>query len=208
MDDSITAVRLTPLGLMVLALLGEGDMHPYEMLRLMRFRRDDRLVTVTNGTMYHTVARLERDGLVAEAGVDRAGNRPERTSYTLTDAGARAVREWVRRELCAVDRPAEFRIALAEAHNLERADVVALLRLRREALSASFDEHVAGRAGALAKGVPAQYLLELERQQTLLAADLEWLDTLILRLEREDFPWGKSEPPTERYLAQRKAARQ
>ena len=27
------AVRLTPLGVMVLALLGEGDMHPYEILR-------------------------------------------------------------------------------------------------------------------------------------------------------------------------------
>ena len=47
---------------MVLALLGEGDMHPYEMIRLMRIRRDDRLVTITNGTMYHTVARLERAG--------------------------------------------------------------------------------------------------------------------------------------------------
>ena len=55
--------RLTPLGVMVLALLAEGDMHPYEMIRLMRFRRDDRLVTITNGTVYHTVARLERAGM-------------------------------------------------------------------------------------------------------------------------------------------------
>ena len=110
MKDAVD--RLTPLGLMVLALLGEGDMHPYEMIRLMRMRRDDRLVAITNGTVYHTVGRLERAGLVAEVGVDREGNRPERTTYTVTDAGASTVVEWVRRELPRTDRPAEFRVAL------------------------------------------------------------------------------------------------
>src|SRR6478735_4350293 len=124
--------RLTPLGLMILALLAEGDMHPYEMIRLMRQRRDDRLVTITNGTLYHTVGRLERAGLIAEVGIDREGNRPERTTYTQTDLGREAVGEWVRRELARIDHPAEFRIALAEAHNLDRDEVDALLaRLER-----------------------------------------------------------------------------
>jgi DNA-binding PadR family transcriptional regulator len=148
--------KLTPLGVMVLALLGEGNMHPYEMIRLMRFRRDDRLVAITNGTMYHTVARLERAGLLAEVGVDREGNRPERTTYTVTDAGAAAVTEWVRRELPRVDRPAEFRIALAEAHNLDRGEVTALLRARREARATNLEEIATGLRGAVAKGVPTQ----------------------------------------------------
>jgi DNA-binding PadR family transcriptional regulator len=199
--------KLTPLGVMVLALLGEGDMHPYEMIRLMRFRRDDRLVAITNGTMYHTVARLERAGLLAEVGVDREGNRPERTTYTVTDAGAAAVTEWVRRELSRVDRSAEFRIALAEAHNLDRGEVTALLRARREARATNLEEIATGLRGAVAKGVPTQYLLELEREETLLTADLAWLDRLIRRLESEDFPWGVHEPD-QRYLEQRKAARQ
>ena len=108
------SAKLTPLGVMVLALLREGDMHPYEMMRLMRFRRDDRLVPIQNGTFYHTVGRLERAGLLAEIGVDRDGNRPERTTYTLTDAGRDVVGEWVRRELPRIDRTTEFRVALAE----------------------------------------------------------------------------------------------
>lgn len=74
------ATRLTPLGVMVLALLREDPMHPYEMIRLMRQRHDDRIIALTNGTVYHTVARLERLGLVSEVGVDREGNRPERTT--------------------------------------------------------------------------------------------------------------------------------
>src|SRR3954452_14148813 len=116
MKDAVD--RLTTLGLMILALLGEGDMHPYEMLRLMRQRHDDRLVTITNGTLYHTVGRLERAGLVAEVGIDRDGNRPERRTYTLTHSGTRAVGEWLGRELAPIDRPVESRIALAEPHNL------------------------------------------------------------------------------------------
>ena len=72
-------MRLTPLSVVVLGLLREGDMHPYEMRRLIRERRDDRLVSIANGTFYHAVGRLERDGLIVRVGVDRQGARPERT---------------------------------------------------------------------------------------------------------------------------------
>jgi len=199
--------RLTPLGLMVLALLGEGDMHPYEMMRLMRQRRDDRLVPIANGTFYHTVTRLERAGLVAEVGVDREGNRPDRTTYTLTPQGDQAVGEWVRRELARVDRPAEFRVALAEAHNLARDEVIALLRIRRGSLSAALVSLREGRAVAALKGVPEQFLLEVEREVLLQGADLAWLDALIERLEGHDFTWGSVTPPSPHYLESRKAAR-
>jgi len=199
--------RLTPLGLMILALLGEGDMHPYEMIRLMRQRRDDRLVTITNGTLYHTVGRLERVGLLTEVGIDRLGNRPERTTYALSPEGRAAVAEWVRRELPRIDRPGEFRIALAEAHNLERDEVLELLRARRAALAAAQIELTAGREKAGAREVPEQYLLEVERELVMLGSDLAWLDALIARLERHEFPWGAPALHSERYLQDRRAAR-
>jgi len=210
MKDAVD--RLTPLGVMVLALLREGDMHPYEMMRLMRHRRDDRLVTITNGTLYHTVGRLERAGLLGEVGVDRDGNRPERTTYTLTGEGRDAVDEWVRRELPRIDRPAEFRIALAEAHNLERTVVVDLLRRRRDALAEDLSSLSAGHAGAQSRGVPEQFLLEVHRTEVLLRTDLAWLDALIERLDAHAFPWGVAEIATDsehmkNYDLDRKAAR-
>jgi len=204
--------RLTPLGVMVLALLREGDMHPYEMMRLMRQRRDDRLVTITNGTLYHTVARLERAGLLGEVGVDRDGNRPERTTYTLTDKGVDAVDEWVRRELPRIDRPAEFRIALAEAHNLDRLEVAGLLRTRHAALLEDHAQLVEGRTSAQRRGVPEQFLLEVERADALLRTDLAWTAALIDRLDAHAFAWGVAEIPldsehAQNYLIDRKAAR-
>lgn len=202
------ADRLTPMGVMVLALLREGDMHPYEMLRLWRARHDDRLLTVTNGTLYHTVTRLKSQKLLAEVGVDRDGNRPERTTYALTDAGRDAVTEWVRRELGRTDRPAEFRIALAEAHNLEREEVVDLLTSRRAALLGEQRFYGDGLAKARERSVPDQYLLEVERQAVLLEAESRWMDTLLDRLDDPDFRWGPDTVPSDRYLAQRKAAQQ
>lgn len=201
--------RLTPMGVMILALLREGDMHPYEMVRLMRARRDDRLLTVTNGTLYHTVARLQRAGLIDEVGSDRDGNRPERTTYSLTDAGRDALLVWLRRELSIIDRPAEFRIALAEAHNLESAEVIDALRLRRHALDEGHVSHRDGLVGARQGGAPEQVLVEFERQEVLLGAELRWIDSLIDRLEAEEFPWGPSAfDHSDRYRAQRKAAQQ
>lgn len=189
------AARLTPLGVVVLALLREGEMHPYEMLRVLRQRRKDRVVAIANGTFYHTVSRLEAAGLLAEVGVDRAGNRPERTTYALTPAGHAGVDEWVRRELPRIDRPSEFRVALAEAHNLPRDEVVALLAARRELVSAELAAYRDSVARTHARGIPAQFVIDLHRDEALLAADLAWLDDLLLRLNGRRIPWGSSEIP-------------
>ena len=206
MKDAVD--RLTPLGVMVLALLREGDMHPYEMLRLMRQRHHDRLVAITNGTMYHTVGRLEKAGLLGEVGVDRDGNRPERTTYTLTEAGRAIVSEWVRRELVRIDRPAEFRVALAEAHNLDRLEVAELSRRRRDALAKAHQLYRTGRDKSRALGTPEQFLIEVERSELLLEAELHWIDTLIDRLERHTLPWGVAEIPySHRHHREREAIR-
>lgn len=199
---------LTPLAVLVLAMLGEDEMHPYEMIRLMRARRDDRLVRVTPGSVYNTIARLVADGLAREVGVDRAGNRPERTIYALTAEGHTAVLEWVRRQLASADRPENLRVALAECHLLPREEVIALLEVRRETLTREHGSHVSGLASARGSDVAEQYLIEVDRECVLLAADLHWTDSVLSRLRDRTTPWGPSDEKSDRYLAQREAARQ
>jgi hypothetical protein len=165
--------------------------------------------TLTTGTIYHPGAGLPRAGTIYAGGCARVGTRPAPTTYSLTDAGRDILIAWLRRELSTIDRPAEFRIALAEAHNLERGDVLQSLRSRRVALD---EEHIAYRDGlidARRDGVPEQVLVEYERQEALLEAELRWLDALIARLEAEDLPWGPTAfPNSDRYRARRKAAQQ
>ncbi|MFE6736451.1 PadR family transcriptional regulator [Microbacterium sp. NPDC057650] len=202
-------VKLTPLGAMVLALLREGDMHPYEMMRLLRQRRDDRMVKVTNGTFYHTVGRLERERLIAEVGVDRDGNRPERTTYTLQPAASEVLEEWVRAGLSRTDRSPEFRVALAEAHNLSRAEVTDLIASRRAALAVQSEAIDAALHSAGERGVLAQYLIEADRHAALLRAELTWTDGFLDALAETSYAWGDDELSTQHRAAkaaQRKAA--
>ena len=108
-----------------------------------------------------------------------------------------------------IDRETDARVALAESHNLDRDDAVALLQERREALVASYALHHDGLAAARTKGVPPQVLVEIERQEALLDAELRWLDTLLTRLDGDELRWGPDAfDDTDRYRAQRKAAQQ
>src|SRR3954453_13948066 len=115
---------LNPLAVSALALLAERPMHPYEMYQLMLQRRDDRLVKVRPGSLYHTIDRLTREGLAEAIGTDREGNRPERTTYRITDRG----RDAPSAPLAAMLRaPAEehpqLALALSQAHHLQKQDV-------------------------------------------------------------------------------------
>jgi len=79
--------KLTPLGIAVLELLHERPMHPYEMATLMRERYVHLRVNVKAGSLYHTVERLFRDGLIEVVDTQRDGRRPERTVYGMTQTG-------------------------------------------------------------------------------------------------------------------------
>ena len=55
------------------------------------------------GQVYATLGRLERDGLIEEAGQSREGG-PDRTRYALTDAGRTALGTW----MAQVESPAPY----------------------------------------------------------------------------------------------------
>src|SRR5512142_2898145 len=87
---------LTPLALTVLRLLQERDMHPYEMQQVIRDRCIDHVVKVRAGSLYHTIERLHRSGLIQPMETGREGRRPERTVYAITEPG----RDEYRTNLC------------------------------------------------------------------------------------------------------------
>lgn len=84
--------------LTVLALLITGPRHAYEMHRFILDTHKD-FVTGLPRSMYHAVDRLLRAELISVVGTDRAGTRPERTVYAITDAGRTELAGRVRRLL-------------------------------------------------------------------------------------------------------------
>ena len=123
--------RNNPLALAVLALLWERPMHPYEMSMTLRERRKDESVRLNFGSLYSVVDSLVKHGLIEAASTERDGNRPTRTVYRITDAGATEAIDWLTDLVrTPVKEFPQFEAALSFLPLLGPDDVVRLLRLR------------------------------------------------------------------------------
>ncbi|GAA5088123.1 PadR family transcriptional regulator [Nocardia iowensis] len=188
---------VTPLAIAVLALLEERPMHPYEMFQLLIARREDLLVKVRPGSLYHTVTRLAEQDFVRSEGVDREGNRPERTTYRITERGRAALRARITEILRypAPEYPV-FPIALGEAHNLPKDDVLALLRERVGHLAAELAEVDSMIDWARGRGVPRRYTIVLPYQRARLGAEIAWIQSFLAELDSGTLEWDDFDPAT------------
>jgi DNA-binding PadR family transcriptional regulator len=186
--------ELTPLAISVLALLEERPMHAYEMYQLLITRHNDRLLKVRPGSLYHTVERLAGQQYVRAIGTERAGNRPERTTYELTPEGSEALKHRVESaiETYVYEYPL-FPVVLSEAHNLDADDAVLRFRRRIEDLELQLDEIDQALAGARARGVPEPYWMAGSYVRGQIAAERDWLVTTIERIESKDLEWQPRE---------------
>ncbi|MFK4731167.1 PadR family transcriptional regulator [Agromyces mediolanus] len=182
--------QLTPLGVTALAVLAEGDMHPYEMYQLMLTRKEDRVVKLSPGSLYRAVERFAADGLIAEVGVEREGNRPERTVYTITPAGREVLRDSIAEMLGRhVNEFPEFPVAIGEAHNLPADEVVRLLGERVASIRETVGYIDSAIARIAERGVATAHVLNVHYTRAMLAAEADWLDSTISQLGTGALAW-------------------
>lgn len=77
----------------ILGLLSRHPQHGYE-LKQAHDTALPRAKPLAFGQVYATLQRLERDGLVEPGTAERAGG-PDRTTFAVTEAGRRALDEWL-----------------------------------------------------------------------------------------------------------------
>jgi DNA-binding PadR family transcriptional regulator len=183
----------SPLALAVLSLLEVGPLHPYGLQRLIRLWGKDAVVNVgQRATLYKTIARLERAGLVAVRHTERDQSFPERTVYELTDAGRRQGREWLEDMLSSPRNEfPRFPAALSFAMLLGPGDLLALLERR----SAVLGERVAELDRELGEyaHLPRVTLIESEYQRAVVAAELGWVDAVAADLRSGALTWSHEE---------------
>jgi DNA-binding PadR family transcriptional regulator len=179
------------LALAVLSYLSRGPMHAYELARTLREHGDDRSIKFNHGSLYMVFGQLAKAGFIVERETVRHGRRPERTVYSLTDAGRRELRDWLR-EL--VEEPQHeyphFVAALSLIGALPPAEVVELLgrRLRRLAgQRAGIRELV---DATLAAGVHPLFLIEEEYRLAVLDAESAFVERLVEQIT-DPAGWGR-----------------
>jgi DNA-binding PadR family transcriptional regulator len=190
--------ELTPLAIAALALLNERPMHPYEMYQLLITRAEDRLVKVRPGSLYHTVDRLTREGLLESLGTDREGNRPERTTYRITERGQLSLSERIAEMIATpINEYNEFPLAIAEAHNLPKDILIELLGRRRVRLVSELKTLEGGYQDVTAKSIPRKFWIDITYQQVVINAEIAWLDGLTSQLSSGELDWSDEKPQKE-----------
>ncbi len=182
---------LTPLALAVLELLLERDMHPYELHQLIRDRHIDHVIKVRAGSLYHTVERLHRQQLIEPVETARAGRRPERTVYAITELGRD---EFAARLRDLIQRPEPeypvFGAAAEMLHTLDPGQAVELLERRTVALEGMIAAYDQVRATLGKNGLERVLLLEIEYARAMRRAELAWVRELIDDIRGGALTWS------------------
>ena len=179
------------LALAVMSYLSQQPMHPYELGRTLREHGDARSIKFNHGSLYMVVGQLARAGYITELETSRAGQRPERTVYALTDAGRAEFRDWLR-DLVAephYEYP-HFVAALSLIAALPPSDVLPLLRRRLDLLAEARAEIRSLVDATLAQGVPELFLIEEEYRLALLVAETSFVEQFIGKITDPETGWG------------------
>lgn len=187
--STTNTVKRSNIGMAILAMLYESPMHPYRMQQLIKDRGKHEVINVSQrGSLYQTINRLEREGLIAAQKIAKAENRPERTIYEISAAGTETLRGWIRDMLATpVKEYPEFPAALSVICLLPVKDVLAQLRKRTEALETELKRVEADLIQA--SFLPRLFLLEMELIRAQVATELTWVKTVVSDLYTGKLKW-------------------
>jgi DNA-binding PadR family transcriptional regulator len=180
------------LALAVLTYLSHKPMHPYQLARTLRDNDDQRSIKFNQGSLYMVVHQLEKAGFVVAQETTRAGQRPERTVYALTDAGRRELGDWLR-ELVEVpehEYPG-FVAALSLIAVLPPGEAVDLLGRRLGRLGEQRAELRALVDRTLAGGLHPLFLVEEDYRLAVLDAESAFVERFIQQITDPETGWGR-----------------
>jgi len=163
----------------LLALLEQGPRYGYQ-LRAEFETRTGSTWPLNVGQVYTTLDRLQRDGLVEDAGTDDEGHE----LYRITDTGRSEVTAWFATPVARTQPPRdELAIKLALAVGVPGVDVGAVIQQQRSATMSALQDYARlkrqqGESGDLAWG------LVLDSLVFAAEAEIRWLDHCEARLRR------------------------
>ena len=163
----------------LLALLSERPRYGYE-LRTEFEARTGGTWALNVGQVYTTLARLERDALVAATGT-ATGSAGDQQYYEVTLAGRAEASTWFTTPVRREDRPRdELAIKLALAVGSQEVDVRAVLQAQRTDTVRALQDYTRLKQGA--QGIDLAWLLVLDSLVFQAEAEVRWLDHCEARL--------------------------
>jgi len=175
----------------LLALLTQRPMHGYEVRQVIEQYGMHQWANIQYSSIYGGLQQLTKEGLLAEAGTAREGNRPPRTQYRITPQGVDELHALLRQTWAhPVFPPDATNMALSFFMLLPPADLQALLgqrlamldeRLARLDAREQWADNVSGQWKPPA--VRAMVADIFAHQRYLLRAERGWAAHVLVRMQ-------------------------
>jgi PadR family transcriptional regulator AphA len=169
----------------VLGLLAQQSLSGYDIKRFLRSL--SWLIDVPSfGSLYPALHALLKDSLVTVEVIPNQ-DRPPRKIYTITDAGRRALQEWMRQPDPPNTSLRAFVLRLTLAGHFSDDGLRAHLE-RRHKQVVNFHHALEQAAGTLNEDMSLGERLTLDYGLALAKAELAWLDRTLARLSQPSLP--------------------
>ena len=144
--------------------------------------------------IYRTLSRLEEHGLAVMSVVEQE-DRPDRKVYAITAAGREELHRWLSTPLLMRGGRSAQLIQVFFAGQLPDEAILAIFRRAADECRAGLEQlqRIPGQCEPFRESVASPretfcWLLTLECGMKMTAAHLEWLESVIARLERGELP--------------------
>ncbi|GLI10047.1 hypothetical protein YDYSG_60800 [Paenibacillus tyrfis] len=126
-------------------------------------------------SIYQTIDRLLRDGLIAVRETLKEPGKPDRTVYESTEDGRKLFREWLRDMLSVPSQEfPDFPVAVSFLSLLTPDDVLQQLE-RRSSLLEKEIQRVSSDLQTYKDTIPRLFMLETEYKRAVLMAEWQWV---------------------------------
>ena len=173
---------MTDAELAILGLVAEQARYGYEIEQVIDQRDMRQWTEIGFSSIYYLLKKLEKVGWVRSRIEIDNQRGPARKVYELTPAGFTA---WHQAILDALSTPRQhydpFQLGLSSLPAVDQADALVALRYRSETLKQTL-EHIRTRRDETRTSAPPHVDAMFDLSETLLAAELQWLERFIDRL--------------------------
>jgi len=127
---------LSKLSVLLLGIISEKERNPYEVTKMLEEQQFKKWLPLADSTIYVTINNLKKQGLISGR-MERKGNLPEKTFYSITQEGKQELQDSVTSFLEEDSTgPSNFDIGILLMYNLSRPEILQKLKKKLERLEA------------------------------------------------------------------------
>lgn len=170
---------------LLLGIIYEKPLNAYEITKLLNYMNIKWWFNIADSTVYTTLKNLEKRGLI-EGTIEKVGNMPDRTVYSLTANGADELKETIRKSILQFNYDTNiFTIAAFLMDILEKDELKGLLEKRLNILHSYLNGIQQQDNELWEQEVPATHVANLRRMIDIVNAEISGTRRLLSACREE-----------------------